>query len=87
MPDSTTIKVSRALRDRLRAVADRRQLTLAAVIEQALDETEERAFWLALSEEHAALSVEQRAEYREDATVGDHLDDETDQAVALRNEW
>lgn len=45
MSETTTIRVTRALRDRLAEQAQCHHLTLASVIERALDQAEERFFW------------------------------------------
>lgn len=87
MTEMTTIKVPRALWDRIKAAADTRHVTLSAVIEQALDVSDDRAFSLAISAEHAALSPQQRASYVNDPTVNDNLDDTDDDAVTARNGW
>lgn len=87
MPEVTTIKVTRALRDRLAEKARRDHLTLGAVIEAALDEAESRSFWDAVAKEHAALTPQQRAAYVPDSTVSDHLDGDGDTEISLRGDW
>jgi predicted transcriptional regulator len=83
----TTIKVPKELRDRLAAQAKREHITLAAAIARALDEAEERQFWDAVREENGLLTDEERAQYRHDSTLLDHLDDPEDEAISIRGEW
>lgn len=87
MTEMTTIKVSRALRDRIRRVATSEQVTLSAVIEHALDEADERAFWSALTAEHAALSGKQRTDYVDGRATSDDLADSADDAITARDGW
>lgn len=86
MSTVTTIKVSRELRDRLAARAQRDRVPLGVVIARALDESEERSFWSAVTAEHAALSEGDRAAYAADSTVRDSIDP-ADDAVSVRNGW
>ena len=83
----TTIKVPTELRDRLAAKAKHDNLTMAAVIAQALDETDERQFWADVRKAHAALTEEDRAAYVPDATLMDDLDDEIDNEASRTNAW
>lgn len=87
MSETTTIKVPKKLRDRLAHQAQRDHVTLGAVIERALDEAEDRSFWAAIADEHAALSSDERASYVADRTVTDDLHDEGDAAVSASNGW
>ena len=86
MPDVTTIKVSKELRDRLATRARREHLTLGAVIARALDESDERAFWSAVTAEHAALTEDDRRAQLADATLADVVDPEDD-AVSAQDAW
>lgn len=83
----TTIKVPVDLRDRLAAKAKHDNLTMAAVIAHALDETEEREFWDRVREVNAAMTDEERASYIPDATLMDDLDDEVDNELSRNNAW
>ena len=78
MPGSTTIKVPRELRDRLAAIARATNTTLAVTLAQMLDEADERAFWVRVAAENAALTPEQRADYAGDASLLDDVDDVED---------
>ena len=83
---STTIKVSRALRDRLALRAAELETTLAGVIERALEESEEHRFWVSVRAEHAALTAEERAEYLPMADM-DHLRNPIDDEVSKSGGW
>jgi predicted transcriptional regulator len=87
MPSTTTIKVPRALRDRLAAEARAQHLTLAGVISRALDDADERRFWAAVHTANAALTTDDRAGRLVDPTVADDLDDENDHELSRRGEW
>ncbi|RIQ26079.1 hypothetical protein [Jiangella rhizosphaerae] len=87
MTATTTIKVPRALHQRLAERARRERVTLATAIEHALDEADERSFWLAVRAEHAAMSDEERAEYESSATLGDNLDDGDDDDLTAEHGW
>lgn len=54
---STTIKVPVELRDRLAALAEREDTTLAGAITRSLDAAEEAAFWASVSETLGASYV------------------------------
>lgn len=84
---TTTIKVPTALRDRIAERARRERVTLAAAIEHALDEADERSFWLAVRTEHAAMSDAERAGYAASGTLRDDLDDPDDDALTARAGW
>jgi hypothetical protein len=83
----TTIKVPTELRDRLAARAKSENITLAAAIAKALDESEERQFWDAVREENARLSEKERAAYLHDDTLLDDVEDAQDEAISARGEW
>ena len=83
----TTIKVPAELRDRLAARAKSENITLAAAIAKALDESDERQFWDAVREENARLTQEEHAAYVQDSTLLDDLDDAQDAAISVRGEW
>jgi hypothetical protein len=85
--ETTTIKVPKKLRDRLAHQAKRDHVSLSAVIERALDESEDRSFWAAIVDEHAALTSDERASYVADPTVADDLHDEGDAAVSASYGW
>ena len=87
MSGSTTIKVPRALRDRLARRAKREHVPLAQVIERALDENEDREFWARVHRENAQLSTSERQVYVDGSTLGDDLDDTGDDALSERGEW
>ncbi|MDQ0574271.1 putative transcriptional regulator [Agromyces albus] len=87
MSGSTTIKVPRALRDRLARRAEREHVPLAQVIERALDENEDREFWARVHRENAQLSTSERQVYVGGSTLGDDLDDAGDDALSERGEW
>lgn len=89
LPDMTvtTIKVPSELRDRLAARAKQDNLTMAAVIAQALDEAEEREFWERVRMVNASLTEEERASYVPDETLLDDLDDEVDNERSRNNAW
>lgn len=83
---STTIKVPRALRDRIAQRARAQKTTLAGAIELALDESDEQLFWSAVRREHEALSVEERARYVRSGGTDD-ISDAVDDAISERDEW
>jgi predicted transcriptional regulator len=87
MSGTTTIKVPRALRDRLARRAEREHVPLAQVIEHALDENEDREFWARVHREHAQLSKSEREAYNEGNALRDDLGDSGDDALSARNEW
>jgi hypothetical protein len=84
---TTTIKVTRGLRDRLAAYAHPHNLTLAQAISQVLDVAEERDFWSAVVREHAGLSETDRAAYVSDAALADDLADEADANLSRNDAW
>ena len=84
---TTTIKVSKELRDRLAAHAQRDDLTLAAVISRALDEAEARQFWSTVRAENATVTDYERAQRSADAALRDDLEDEGDDALSARDGW
>ena len=53
MPDMTSIKVPRALRDRLAVRAAVQQTTLAGALSSALDDAEAQLFWSTVRAENA----------------------------------
>lgn len=83
---STTIKVSRSLRDRLAERAKAQHTTLAGAIEQALDASDEEHFWAAVRREHEALPPEQRAAYLSSGG-SDDLDDTDDERLSTHEQW
>ena len=85
MPVTTTIKVPAELRDRLAARARRQQTTLAGAIARALDESDERAFWEQVREDHARLTDEERGRRVDDMTLTDDLADPADDALAAED--
>lgn len=87
MYKATTIKVPQELRDRLATYARRDHVTLAAVIARALDDADERAFWAAVTTEHAGLFDTERASLVSDATAADDLNDDADDAISARDGW
>ena len=86
MTSVTTIKVSRELRDRLAIRAAQQQTTLAGAIAQALDDSDERAFWDQVRHDHAAISQGERRRHVVDATLADDLADPVDDAIGV-DEW
>lgn len=87
MTVTTTIKVPAPLRDRIARRAQRDHVTLATAIERAFDEADERAFWLAVRDEHAALTDHERTEYDTDPTLRDDLTDDADDALSAEDAW
>lgn len=87
MSGSTTIKVPRALRDRLARRAQAEHVPLAQVIERALDENEDREFWARVQREHAQLSASDREAFLDGNALRDDLDDVGDNALTERDEW
>lgn len=77
MPSMTSIKVPRALRDRLATRARRYHTTLAGALEQVLDESEEREFWDAVRSANAAGEQDPLAS----VALGDNLGDASDDAL------
>ncbi|HEX3731852.1 MAG TPA: hypothetical protein VHU91_02880 [Mycobacteriales bacterium] len=67
---STTIKVPKALRDRLAAGARSRHVTQAKVLSEALDALEERDFWTSVDQGYARLQADPQA-WREYVTERD----------------
>jgi predicted transcriptional regulator len=84
---TTTIKVPKALHQRLAELARREQVTLATAIEHALDEADERSFWLAVRAENATVNDDERAEYEPNGTLGDDLDDPSDDELTAGHGW
>jgi len=80
MPDLTTIKVPRELRDRLAERARRERLSLAGA---ALDESDDRSFWSSVAAQHAALGEEDRRSHLPGAALADPTDP-ADDAVSVR---
>lgn len=71
----TTMKVSTATRDRLRALGSGSD-TLEDVVVAALDAYEAQQFWAAAEAAHAAETAEQRTERKRiEADVDDWMDD------------
>ena len=87
MSDTTTIKVPRLLRDRLAERAKRDHLPLAQVIEQALDENEDRAFWTQVRADHVLLGKSERAGYADNSARRDDLADAADDELSDNNGW
>lgn len=85
MPVTTTIKVPAELRDRLAARAQRQHTTLAGAIARALDESDERAFWEQVREDHARLTDEERVRRVDDMTLTDDLAGQADDALAAED--
>lgn len=83
---TTTIKVSRSLRDRIAERARVQGVTMAVAIEAALDASDEQRFWDAVRAEHAALTAEERSEYASTG-VADDLADAADELISKRGEW
>ncbi|MFY7067604.1 hypothetical protein ACOQFV_17265 [Nocardiopsis changdeensis] len=83
----TTIKVPRALRDRISRRAKREHTTLAAAIERALDESDELEFWREVRRHNAELSAGEREAYTSDRTLGDDLADSGDDALTAEDAW
>ncbi len=83
----TTIKVPKALRDRISRRAKREHSTLAATIERALDEAEELEFWREVRTHNSGLSAEDRRAYTADRTLGDGLADPGDDALTEDDAW
>lgn len=69
---STTIKVSRELRDRLAEIARDEETTLAGAIERALDAQEDAAFWSEVARTMNAAAAPSRDVL--DAALTDGLD-------------
>jgi predicted transcriptional regulator len=86
MNDSTTIKVPRALRDRLAVRARQQHSTLAAAIETALDASEEREFWTRVRSENAALTDEERRVRLHGPAAADNLRNPVDDALS-EDDW
>lgn len=57
MSSPTTIKVSRALRDRIAARAAQEKTTLAGAIAHALDVSEEEKFWAEVAHQNRRLAA------------------------------
>lgn len=87
MSDATTIKVPRSLRNRLAERAQRDRIPLAQVIEDVLDENEDREFWARVARDHAQISDEELVDYANDAARGDDLSDASDDSVSARDAW
>lgn len=83
---TTTIKVSRMLRDRIAERARAQGVTMAGAIEAALDASDEQRFWDAVRAENAALTAQERAEYASTG-VSDDLADGADELISKRGEW
>jgi hypothetical protein len=81
----TTIRVPAELRDRLAARAQRQHTTLAGAIARALDESDERAFWEQVREDHARLTDDERSRRAVDPTVTDDLADPVDDALGAED--
>lgn len=84
---TTTIKVPKDLRDRIADRARRDHVNLATVIKRALDEADERAFWLSVQNEHASLTDEVRAGYLSNAGRIDDLTDPDDDELSVEDAW
>lgn len=76
----TTIKVSKALRDRIATRAAKEGTTLAEAIERALDRSDEEEFWTGVAEQNAHASA---ADYDE----GGLRDDLHADASLGRDDW
>lgn len=77
MSTMTTVKVPRALRDRLAQRARTSHTTLAGALEQALDATEEQEFWAAVRTSNAQADVDPLAS----VALRDNLADDADDAL------
>ena len=62
-------------------------MSLATVIARALDESETRAFWSAVTAEHAQLTESERSSSMSDATLADSVTDADDDAISARAGW
>jgi hypothetical protein len=71
----TSIKVPRALRDRLASRARSAHTTLAGALERALDESEEQEFWAAVRATNAAAPEDALASVALRDNLGDADDD------------
>lgn len=83
---STTIRVPISLRDRLQKRARAEGVTLAGVIERALDASDERHFWAAVKREHEALSKQERSDHLRSGGLDD-LSNVSDDQLSERDEW
>ncbi len=84
MPDMTTIKVPRDVRDRLAHHARREHVTLATALVHALDRAEELDFWTAVRDHHAQGSA--GGDHLADVALRDDLADEADDQLG-RSGW
>ena len=74
-PTVTTMKVTTATRDRLRALGSESD-TLEDIVVAALDAYEAQQFWAAAEAAHRAETAEQRSERKRiEAEVDDWMDD------------
>lgn len=87
MPAATTIKVPKTLHDRIALRARREHVTLAAAIERALDEADQQEFWVAVRNENAALTDDERAAHLSDVTLRDDLTDADDDTLTDEDAW
>ena len=72
--DTTTIRVSRVARDKLKTLAARERVSASALIEKMIDERE-KSFWEGFDEEAGKFmdSAEKKARRTFDATLADGL--------------
>lgn len=82
MPASTSIKVPKALHDRLAARARLRGTTLARALEQALDVSDEQEFWAAVRRQNSSGARDDLAA----VALRDDLADTSDDALG-RDGW
>ncbi len=84
MPETTTIKVNRQLRNRLARLASEQQTTMAGVLERVIDRLEREAFFARIDADLVRLRHDRPEEWRsyraesaawEQATVADGLSD------------
>jgi hypothetical protein len=84
MPETTTIKVNRQLRNRLARLASEQQTTMAGVLERVIDRLEREAFFARIDADLVRLRQDRPEEWRsnraesaawEQATVADGLSD------------
>lgn len=60
---TTTVRISQATRTRVAALADKRRVTMAAVIDDAIDQYEDRMFWSDVNAAFERLDSAELASY------------------------
>lgn len=75
MPELTTIKVSTALRDRIKSDAERLGVPIAALLAELLDRYEREERFAAVTRAYSADSAELDESAAWDATLADWLDE------------